>query len=230
MRNDARDMIDRVRDFAHKEYGRRPESVGIVSGKSLTTYRKAGTDRLVTAIINTADTDLDDEVVLPSGGRWKDYMDRNKSVFVDHQYDLPSRVATNRHMNGDEASVRATANLLPDDNALAKAVRILLENGGVGTSIGFEALDRSRPTPEEQQRYPRAKSIVRSWNMIEWSFTAMPCNVACQATSFTSADPKSGTTARELLVKSFGAAADTILSSFGLIPTLAQPRRTVIVV
>lgn len=57
----------------------------------------------------------------------------------------------------------------------------MVQEGGVGVSIGFIPVDWGRPTDQEIAMYGSGvQSVVRKWKWLELSFTAFPCNVACQ--------------------------------------------------
>lgn len=228
--NTMRERLERLSDKAHEWYGSRPAVCGIVTGKTLASFVVKGRDRLVSGIVNTSDRDLDREVVLPSGCDSDDYMKRNKSVFVDHDYEITKCVGKCRTLTldtkGKPNTIKAQTALMSDENPYAKTVRLLLEQGGVGLSIGFEAIERGRPTAEEKEIYKGAESIVRRWKMIEYSFTAMPCNVACQAESWTT-DESKAEDATAIITKAF-ADSTPILKAFGLVNV--RPRRSVLFV
>lgn len=150
------------------------------TGCQITGTKTAGNDRIVFGVATTDSVDLDREVVLPDGAD-RAYLDRNKAVFADHNYESLSHIGTIRNIwregNGWKYSVNLFHGLrhpLADD-MYAKA-----QQGGIGASIGFQALEWGKPTVEEAKRYPRAKTIIRKWAWIELSLTAMPANLDCQ--------------------------------------------------
>jgi hypothetical protein len=55
----------------------------------------------------------------------------------------------------------------------------------VGTSIGYESRDEGKPTDGEKARYAKygksLMSVLRKWNWIEQTITAMPCNPDAQS-------------------------------------------------
>ena len=141
----------------------------------------------ITVIVNTEELDLDDEVVLPSGGDMR-YLDANKKVFADHQYDLEHTVGTLRDLKPypsakDHRAWKAIVRM--DTSPLAMTILRFARAGSIGASIGFVADDVSGPNEEEAKRFTkggrRPDSIVRKWRALEFSFTAMPCNVGCQS-------------------------------------------------
>lgn len=168
-------------------------TVGVVSsfGKGAEVVDKADTrDILVTA--NTQDIDLDNEVVVPSGADTT-YFERNKMIFADHMYDLSQVAGKLRQLDkypsdADHKSWRVRAHI--NDNPIGNAIMtIVRETGQIGVSVGFKALSFGPPTEEELAKYSidgsTLRSIVRAWEWFELSFTALPCNVACQSMGLT---------------------------------------------
>lgn len=174
--------------------GIRDEStMGVVSsfGKGAEVVTKDNTrDILVTA--NTGDIDLEKEVVIPSGADTS-YFHRNGMIFADHKYDLEQVAGKMRRLDKypsdtDHKSwrVRATVANNPIGNTVMTIVR---ETGQIGVSIGFVAKDFGPPDEAEKKAYSKdgqsPRSVVREWDWFELSFTALPCNVACQSMAVT---------------------------------------------
>lgn len=187
--------LDRLYDRAAKRLGDAfdPTMIGIRDGcTSVVLKRKKDStqeeDYELQGVATTGSVDQDEEVVVPDGGDWSLMVGdkaRYKSIYTDHWYGTPSVVATVRWVkrtvspNGWEIR----AKMMPDDyGEPVKQARMLLERGAAGLSIGFMALDRGAPTPEEKAKYPGARSIVRKWKVFEVSVTPMPCNLDCGAT------------------------------------------------
>ena len=61
----------------------------------------------------------------------------------------------------------------------------MIEEGGVGASVGFIADEWGDPTEIEKKAYASGndepESIVRKWSWLELSFTCFPCNLTCRA-------------------------------------------------
>lgn len=173
----------------------------------------AGGNNDVIAIATTDDVDLDDEVVLPSGCDWS-YLATNKKLFVDHEYEIEYCVGSLRSMSPFPSAKAMTgwqirARLYTGmPYPAADAVRKIIEQDGIGISIGFLAIDYGPPTAEERVKYPRASSIVRKAKLLEASFTCLPCNVACQTLAATVDTSKAATIAAHVTDK----AARDILS------------------
>lgn len=178
---------------AHEGIGA-DDRVGVVSsfGKGAEVITKERT-RDIVVIANTGDIDLDNEVVVPSGAD-TGYFERNKMIFADHLYDLnqvAGRMRTlEKYPSADNHKAwRVRAHIA--DNPIGNTVRTIVEETGqIGVSIGFVADDYGPPTDDERKAYKAAdgstpQSVVRSWKWFELSFTALPCNVACQSMTVT---------------------------------------------
>jgi hypothetical protein len=170
------------------------ETVGVVSsyGKGAELHTKSASRELI-VVANTGDIDLDNEVVVPSGADTR-YFERNRMIFADHQYDLGQVAGKMRRLDkypseADHKSWRVRAYV--NDNPIGNAVwTIVEETGQIGVSIGFIAKDYGPPDDNERKAYKSRdgsvpRSIVREWDWFELSFTALPCNVACQSLTVT---------------------------------------------
>jgi len=162
------------------------ESAGVV-GMVCKETMVSDSERDIEVVMNTADVDLQDEVVLPGGCDTSYFMSYGqKKVFQDHWYDTRHNVGVLRWMNpfpnaqnptALKARIHIYANLRDPaaDDLLEK-----IKQGGMGLSIGFVPIDSGEPNEAERRLYPKAESIVRKWRMLEVSFTPLPCNVRCQ--------------------------------------------------
>lgn len=143
---------------------------------------------IISTVATTDAVDLDDEVLVP-GGADLSYLERNRKVFVDHWYDVPSCVGGLKtwKLSDDGKSMQVDVRMLVDSPyPLTAAVVGMARQIGIGTSVGFEPIDWGDPRPDELKLYPKAKSIVRKYRLLEISFTAMPCNVTCQSVAVAS--------------------------------------------
>ncbi len=201
---DGKSIVERIKENAGRSGHKfTTGKVGVVSSFSK-EMRVDDANRDVVAVATTDDLDVQEEIVLP-GGADRGYFDKNKKVFVDHSYDAMSTVGLLRNLKrwkgGAADGWLARIHIIESPtNPLVDHI-LALARVGIGTSIGFEALDYGRPTADEQKKYPGAKSIVRTWHWIELSFTCFPANVACQSLEMTSDDSKAAT-CREFLTKS----------------------------
>lgn len=142
---------------------------------------------IIRATASTDFVDLDDEVLLP-GGADTSYLTANRSVFVDHWYDLDHCVGKVKEIRRDPA----TGSWVVDVRMLANspfpyvgAVVSMASDVGIGMSVGFDPIEWGKPNADEAKLYPNAETIIRKWKMLEVSFTAIPCNVTCQSQSVT---------------------------------------------
>lgn len=168
-------------------------------------------ERLVQIVATTERIDVDDEVVVATGfmasadwirrnapkaglrpGPSDSYFLENRSVFVDHQYDMGSFVGKMRGLKpianggrttGWEASVR-----LHKDHQFTPTILEMSADGMIGSSIGFQRIESGKPTEDELKRYTRdgrkPAIISRTWEWIELSFTPMPANVDAQSVGY----------------------------------------------
>ena len=154
-------------------------------------------NRLIKFVATTEDVDCDRQVVRAAGAR-TEYFFKNRRIFVDHEYDIRSHVGTLRAAtpwNGtrptqfgapDHNSWWVKVYILPmTGNPLGDDILTMAANGGVGTSIGYEAVTERKTTAEEKVRYGKGgvtpTSILWDWGWVEQTITAMPCNVNAQS-------------------------------------------------
>jgi len=182
------DCIERLR----KKWGigkeRRVGLIGLPSMFCKAADAKNPRDIVVTA--NTDDIDLDEEVVIPGGADTRHYR-ANKANFLDHKYDFPHHVGFMRSLRmADDGRSWVNRSQIFDNlkSPLADDLIVVASASGIGSSIGYEELEGSPPTEKDPARYQKAAWITRKWSMIELSFTAMPCNVACHGGSESDTD------------------------------------------
>ncbi len=175
---DGRFILDRI-----KRHHRLPDDAVVGTfrtGCRITGTKSAGSDRLIFGTATTDSVDLDREVVLPEGCD-PTHFERNKSVFVDHNYDTAYNVGTMRRVWREGNTWKYSVNIFQGlRDPMADDIYARAQQGGIGASIGFQALDYGKPTADEAKRYPRAKMIIRKWSWVELSMTAMPANLDCQ--------------------------------------------------
>jgi hypothetical protein len=160
-------------------------------------------ERTVRVIANTDDIDLQQEVVVPNGADTS-YFFANGNVFVDHQTDFDYFVGKRRRAspypnNRDFKAWQIDVWVRPTE--LGNDVLTMAQAGAVGVSIGFIPTDWGRPDAGEVKSYgTQLESIVRRWKWLELSFTAFPCNVACQSQGMVRDESKAAAI-EELLTK-----------------------------
>lgn len=172
-------------------------------------------NRLLKFIATAEEVDADRELVIASGANTS-YFFKNRNVFVDHTYDIKSFVGKLRHAtpwNGqksttfgaaDHNSWWCTVHILPlSGNPLCDDILTMAEAGGIGTSIGYEIREQSKPTDGEKARYCRGgktlRNVLRKWDWLEQTLTAMPALVDSQALPMI--DGKRAAVIEELLTK-----------------------------
>lgn len=136
-------------------------------------HKDASEDNGRVFIANTADVDLDNEVVVPAGADTT-YFFKNRTIFLDHDYTKPVARLRYASLKGGKWVVNMTFGRTP----LALEAKANVDDGVVnGSSIGFIPTDYGRPTAEEVKAYGPHESIVRTWEWLELSLTGLPCNV-----------------------------------------------------
>lgn len=156
------------------------------------TCKEAGPKKLeFTALATTDAVDCQSEVVVRDGCDWESYFAKNgMTLFADHCYGvswrigyaraLPVKVNTPRGGKGWLLTgIVDRFSTMPNVQAVVAG----LEDGRIGLSIGFEALEWGDPTPEEQRQYIGVERMIRRCRILEVSATFMPCNVECQTQS-----------------------------------------------
>lgn len=168
-----------------------------VRGVFSKTVKIQGDGRTIEAVATTNDIDLDSEVVLP-GGADPTYFARNGKVFVDHQYRTQDVIGTLRSLTpfsrvGGGAGWKMVVHMIRG-LPMADAVIAIAEAGGIGWSIGFEAVEAGKPSADEAKMYTQGdrkpKSVIRKWRWLETSATPFPCNVACQSMTMSTDESK----------------------------------------
>jgi len=124
----------------------------------------------------TEDVDMEDDVIIASGGDVHTYMTLNRNLFVDHDYGVSAAVAFAHTLTLDHRGWRVTAQLNSNDNEYQRAVVALAKAGTLAMSVGADFRVYGPPTAEEKSKWPGAKRVIREWTMLEGSFTAMPMN------------------------------------------------------
>lgn len=156
------------------------------------TCRDAGTKKLeFTALATTDAVDMQSEVVVRDGCDWESYFAKNQmTLFADHCYGVSWRIGYARKVPVPVNTPRGgkgwlLTGLVDRYSTLpnVQAVVAGLEDGRIGMSIGFEALEWGDPTPEEQRQYIGVERMIRRCKILEVSATYMPCNVECQTQS-----------------------------------------------
>lgn len=134
----------------------------------------------IRAWATTENVDIEGDVVLAAGMESR-YFELNRNLFVDHNYEAMSAVGKLRNLLKPKGGIIVESVLIDNEqNPLVAQIRALAKAGGIGQSIGFEALDYGAPTGDELRKYPEAKAVHRAWKLLEVSYTALPMNPYAQ--------------------------------------------------
>jgi len=178
--------IDRLRQ---KFFVKATESVGLAGVTIIKAEPQVtDTERVIEIVATTNHVDLDNEVVDPAGIDWSYFNAAGqKKVFVDHNYDTDHCVGVARSISpymegGRQTGWKMRIHVFAGKkNHLADDVWTMTQQGLMGASIGFIPSVIGTPDASEKKAYPGADTIVRKCRALELSFTALPCNVKCQA-------------------------------------------------
>lgn len=132
-------------------------------------------ERLVSGLVCTDSTDMDNEIVVPSGFDMSYFPGQVKAVYLNHDYaSLP--VATCRKLQLDASGTRLYCQTFVRRGAIGDDLLLAIEDGAVnGFSVGFKALEYGPPTHAEKA-YHGADCVVRKAKLLEYSIVAMPAN------------------------------------------------------
>ena len=162
--------------------------VGLRSLTTLMSKADDAEDRDLIVIATTSDVDSMDEVVVPEGIDTSYFM-ANKSVFVDHRYNVEHRVGTIRTLDpwpsrDDFRGYRARIHMVENNPVADDLLNSARKGHGPGASIGFETVEAGPPSSEEKAKYSNGGRepswVIRKSRMVELSLTFFPCNVSCQ--------------------------------------------------
>ena len=138
-------------------------------------------------VVNTADVDLEDEVVIPTGclpenGGSFDYIQRNAKAPWGHDYFGPAVASIRRTKLVQDKTAWLQRFKVPNVG-MGASILAMAEDGLLpASSVGFRAIDFGALTKEEMEEHGKAAlSIIRIWNWFETSLTHFPMNVFAQA-------------------------------------------------
>lgn len=177
-----------LRDRIRQHHGLKPDDpVGVKAVLAEKAPEVNEAQRLVTAVANTAAIDLDNEVVVPEGADTA-YFLKAKAIYWNHDYNQPPiGTLRNASLKGGRWVIQYRAS---DKTQFANDIYGLILDGAVnGVSIGFMAMEASKPTDKEVELYGLASSVVRSWKWLETSAVSMPCNPEAWITGRSAAAP-----------------------------------------
>lgn len=183
------ERINRVAEYARKSFGEDVSGgVALVDSPAPVVANTEKNNYDIETVVTTDAVDLSGEVVAPGGGDWT-YLDRVKSVFVDHDPSIAATVGAMRfrarimqsdRLRGWRARIR-----MDQSKQLARECMGLAKIGVLHSSIGMVVVEKGAPTKDERALYDtpvaKAKTILRKWRAIEVTLTAAPMNQECVA-------------------------------------------------
>lgn len=130
------------------------------------------------ATITTSAIDRDNEVVLPKGGNYEDFL-KNPVILFGHNYNaMPVARALWVKAQGG----RIVAKGVPAPTQIGSEVYELIKGGFLNAvSIGFKPIDDEfgPPTTKELEKHPDwsgVKTVYRKWKLLEFSVVPVPSN------------------------------------------------------
>ena len=174
------------------------EVSGRVIVKTLTGMKPENSGQLhegqpyeITSWATKSNVDMEGEVVLPNGGDVTSYFSKNRTLFVDHEYDIMKAVGKCRWLKMTPKGWLIKSALINNlDNPYRKQVQALADSGNIGMSVGMEIVDSGPPMVDERKSYGNARNIIRKWKLLEVSYTAMPMNGDCQSDLVQESEPQ----------------------------------------
>jgi HK97 family phage prohead protease len=152
-------------------------------------------ERTVTAVISTDLVDRDNEVMLPKGGNFEQFL-KNPVVPWAHSYHEPP-IGKAEWLTRGRKQINAKVQFA--DTAFAEEIFQLFKGGYLNAfSIGFIPKNSHAPTPDEIKKKPEwaeARRIIDEWELLEFSAVPVPANPEALATAVKS---KSVSVSKEL--------------------------------
>lgn len=147
------------------------------SRKIVSVDRKA---RTAVFTINTDDVDRDNEIVLPSGGKFANYA-KNPVVMYGHNYEgLPVGRGQWTRRTTEEGRPIVISKVEFAQTDFANDVFELVAGGFLSTaSIGYMPRNSREPTEEEVKDNPtwaNCRRLIDDWELLEWSIVPVPSN------------------------------------------------------
>jgi len=166
--------IDRIKsnpahkDLAIADFG---FAVGEMSG--ITINRE---QRLITGTLSTPTIDEEDEVLVAVNFDRSYFPNRVKTLYIDHDYaGYPLGVGHCRKLyeQGGNLVAQSYITKLPIGDDL---ITVIEEGTLRHYTIGANKTNRRHPTLDEVNIYGPCNTIVTEGQLLEYSFTTMPCN------------------------------------------------------
>lgn len=133
-------------------------------------------ERTITATISTGIVDRENEVLLPKGAEFEQYL-KNPVVLWAHDY-RETPIAKAQWIKKGNKYIQAKAKFA--DTVKADEIYQLYKGGFLKAfSVGFLPKETHNPTPEEIKKHPEwaeAKLIYDKWELLEFSAVPVPAN------------------------------------------------------
>jgi hypothetical protein len=150
-------------------------------GPSVAVTGTNDAEMVISAVISTPSKDRQGDIVEPLGCMLDEYA-LNPVVLLDHgESRMP--IATSGfdgalHVFPEKNRVTAKAKFHGETQDSADAYKLISAGVLTGTSIGFMAVD-AEPLRSESG-FAREGLHIKRWNLLEWSFVAVPANAECR--------------------------------------------------
>ncbi len=221
------DMDASRADELAKELDRKPSEIEFVR-KGFIAESK-GTDdeeRSSTELINTADIDRDNEILLPKGAVL-DHFKKNPQVLWAHDYRQPP-IGRAAWVKRDTASKGLLAKTIYATTDFAEEIWQLVSGKFLpARSVGFIPIESHEPDEKEIARHPEragARRVYDKWELLEYSVVPVPSNRQALQVAIGKDMKLCGNLIRQLGLDEGGAMldkmdrVDEILASAGLDP------------
>ena len=148
------------------------------------------TERTVTATISTGEVDRDNEVLVPKGGDFTNFL-KNPVVLWAHNYYEPP---IGKALWIKKVTDKIIAKMEFAETEKANEIYDLFKGGFLNAfSIGFAPVmaESSSPTPDEIKKNPElanARRVYRKWELLEFSPVPVPANPDALAMAVKSLD------------------------------------------
>lgn len=138
-------------------------------------------NRLIKGLASTTLIDEDGEVVVPAGADLSYFLGADpeneaggiRTVYKNHDYTVELGVCRRMAVRSNGLWAQTYVTKLP----IGEDTLTLIDEGIIrGQSIGFAVNESGPPTDEETRKYGPCRIVTRSYKVIEYSITGMPCN------------------------------------------------------
>ena len=173
--------LEQIKDLIANRHKLTPDKIGVKNAKCSIKAQEKGKDRTFTAVITSDRLDRDREVLLPQGMVPTEFMAGKKTIFWNHDYDMPIGAAKTLRQFNDRwesdafiaKNTEAMADFFPDYVWSLMTQDIL---GGI--SVGYQTIEQRRPTVKDYKDYGNdVENIITRWKLLEWSVAPLQANI-----------------------------------------------------